>query len=233
MSKSSLPRCAVVNFRRDGDQVHVTPRAYRNNGGMACRVLKFEDAFQLEELSSRTFAFSKLGMRHRGAQYYDNDSCFDMSAAFNAVTEMGFEENAAPRPSRRTTWARRLSSVLRRTTFSASESKKRDSSAQPPHPWRSSSLGCVPMRRETNSPKDSNASMVKSRILRRRNARHEMQLFENGTVLAEPPRGKREWRFPRFRKNKQLPAPVSTPAPTPRKHRASIDSYVLYMDDEL
>lgn len=238
MSKSSLPRCAVVNFRRDGDQVHVTPRAYRNNGGMACRVLKFEDAFQLEELSSRTFAFSKPN-RH---QYFDNDSCFDVSAALSAVADMTDRQapTTSSKPSsRKSSWARRLSSVLRRTTFDSNRSRRdRESNVfnqnhnrrnTPPHPWRSQSLGCVPTGRDV---RPSNASSVRTTskrrgVWRRRTARHEMQLFENGTVLAEPPKGRREWRFRRFRKCRELPPPA------PCKPRASIDSYVLYMDDEL
>ncbi len=79
-------------------------------------------------------------------------------------------------------------------------------------------------------------------LFRRRTARHEMQLFDNGTVFADHPRPRRDWRFRRSRRSttKEVFTPVHSPPPSkpmkhrvPSKHRASIDSYVLYMDDHL
>lgn len=52
-SRQSLPRCAVVSFRKDGDSVHWLPAAPSNSGGLGARVRGFDSAFELEEFSSR------------------------------------------------------------------------------------------------------------------------------------------------------------------------------------
>ncbi len=49
---SSLPRCAVVRYRREGNKVHWTPCGPPASP-VAARVRNFEDAFELEEFSSR------------------------------------------------------------------------------------------------------------------------------------------------------------------------------------
>lgn len=53
VASRALPRCAVVNFSRDGDNLRWAPRATQNASGVAARVHNFEDAFSLEEFSSR------------------------------------------------------------------------------------------------------------------------------------------------------------------------------------
>lgn len=49
----TLPRCGVVNFRKDGDSLRWAPIVNHNASGVAARVHNFEDAFSLEEFSSR------------------------------------------------------------------------------------------------------------------------------------------------------------------------------------
>lgn len=49
---SSLPRCAVVRYRREGNKVHWTPCGPPASA-VAARVKNFEDAFALEEFSSQ------------------------------------------------------------------------------------------------------------------------------------------------------------------------------------
>lgn len=53
VASRALPRCAVVNFRREGDNLRWAPRVTQNASGVAARVHNFEDAFSLEEFSSR------------------------------------------------------------------------------------------------------------------------------------------------------------------------------------
>lgn len=48
-----LPRCGVLNFCKEGDSLRWAPRVTQNCGGVAARVHNFEDAFSLEEFSSR------------------------------------------------------------------------------------------------------------------------------------------------------------------------------------
>lgn len=49
----ALPRCGVLNFCKEGDSLRWAPRVTRNCGGIAARVHNFEDAFSLEEFSSK------------------------------------------------------------------------------------------------------------------------------------------------------------------------------------
>lgn len=114
MSRASLPRCAVVNFCRDGDVVRWTPRARENTGGMAARVRDFDDAFQLEELSSRTFGFSAARMgRRNGAHAHAQD--IDISGVLSAAVEAGMVAPAPPPARRRNrfAFAVRFARVLR------------------------------------------------------------------------------------------------------------------------
>lgn len=50
----TLPRCAVVNFQKDGDHLNWKPRVAQNLSGLPARAHNFEDAFSLEEFSSTT-----------------------------------------------------------------------------------------------------------------------------------------------------------------------------------
>lgn len=50
----TLPRCAVVNFHKDGDNLNWKPRVAQNLSGLPARAHNFEDAFSLEEFSSTT-----------------------------------------------------------------------------------------------------------------------------------------------------------------------------------
>lgn len=70
---SRLPRCAVVNFRKDGAALAWSPRLSQNLGGLAARVNNFEDAFSLEEFSSRALRVPKT----LGAQFHHRSSVTD------------------------------------------------------------------------------------------------------------------------------------------------------------
>lgn len=50
----ALPRCAVVNFQKDGENLSWKPRVSQNLSGLPARAHNFEDAFSLEEFSSTT-----------------------------------------------------------------------------------------------------------------------------------------------------------------------------------
>lgn len=70
---AKLPRCAVVNFRKDGSSLAWAPRLSHNRGGIAARVHNFEDAFSLEEFSSRALN-APVSMRdaHNDASAFGN-----------------------------------------------------------------------------------------------------------------------------------------------------------------
>lgn len=53
VASRALPRCAVINFSKNGDNLRWAPCATQNASGVAARVHNFEDAFSLEEFSSR------------------------------------------------------------------------------------------------------------------------------------------------------------------------------------
>lgn len=112
--KSSLPRCAVVHFRREGDVVRWTPRARENTGGMAARTRDFDDAFQLEELSSRTFAF---GRRRASRAYHEAPAveraaeALDVGVTLAAAAAAGLAAPPPPSPRGR---LRRFAALLRR-----------------------------------------------------------------------------------------------------------------------
>lgn len=63
----SLPRCGVVRFRREGDTVQWAPRVTSNTSGLAARVLCFEEAFMLEEFSSRALGSLRASAARRGS----------------------------------------------------------------------------------------------------------------------------------------------------------------------
>lgn len=111
---TQLPRCAVVNFRRDGNVLRWTPRARENTGGMAARVKDFDDAFQLEELSSRTFGFSMRNVHRDDIDSYpfiahDVARATDLSFAIVAAASAGME---APPPRHRHPF-RRITNIFR------------------------------------------------------------------------------------------------------------------------
>lgn len=121
--KSSLPRCAVVNFTKDGHLIKWTPRARENTGGMAARVRDFDDAFQLEELSSRTFAFSNPRLpipdtKVPAAPKDDgvkNRPGFDLSTALTQAALHGNLSINPPKLSRRKKWMKFLFRRQRKT----------------------------------------------------------------------------------------------------------------------
>ena len=76
-----LPRCAVVNFRKEGNHLRWSSKAAYNTGGVAARVGNFEESFLLEEFSSRALPTVKkhnqvperFSYRHKSTNVKPND----------------------------------------------------------------------------------------------------------------------------------------------------------------
>lgn len=74
----SLPRCAVLNYRKEGDLVHWNSCVLRNYGGIAARVRNFDEAFELEEFSSQQIGFYRPGL----SRSIDFNNPYDFHAVF-------------------------------------------------------------------------------------------------------------------------------------------------------
>ena len=247
MSRGSLPRCAVVNFCREGDVVRWTPRARENTGGMAARVRDFDDAFQLEELSSRTFGLSGNFRRRRRQQQnnvFDNDNHFDISAALAAAAHAGLEapvpvQNPTPVRKRRSAW-RRFARVF------AARKTKQVEDEQPQLTYErnvqrvSLSMGNIRFTRHTKAEThatigewnavEKKQPLRRPRIFTRRTAaRNDLALFDPDSVLfsTKTPRRARWWRRGRARNTS-----AAGRAMQPDRRRAPPDPYIEFMDDE-
>lgn len=69
-----LPRCAVVNFRKEGNHLRWSSKAAYNTGGVAARVGNFEESFLLEEFSSRALPSVKKNNQVREHISYRHNS---------------------------------------------------------------------------------------------------------------------------------------------------------------
>lgn len=249
MSRGSLPRCAVVNFCREGDIVRWTPRARENTGGMAARVKDFDDAFQLEELSSRTFGLSQ-NFRRRRRQHqsvFDDENRFDLSTALVAAAEAGLEAPAptpAPRKRRMAGWRRFAGVFAARKGKQANNMDERADERHVIHQRTSVSMGNLTMVRDTTDivatptlpspeklhPVEKKQTFRRPRMFRRRAAaRNDLALFDPDSVLVTAKMPRRRWRWRRARNTNSSSAgrPLQ-----PDRRRAQPDPYIEFMDDE-
>lgn len=87
-SSRALPRCAVVNFCRDGESLRWAPRVTHNTSGVPARIHNFEDAFSLEEYSSANLPVvwrARAGNPRGSASLDDGDSQFTRATAAAAA----------------------------------------------------------------------------------------------------------------------------------------------------
>lgn len=261
MSRSTLPRCAVVNFRREGDVVRWTPRARENTGGMAARVRNFDDAFQLEELSSRNFGFSSPRIHMAAAD-------MDISGVLAAAAEAGMVAPPPPQ-TRRHRLARALrllrppskdakpakslphavSAVAATSTTTTSPPPAPAYSAQPRGLRRSvsaSDLGCVPHAHRRAGGHAILPRPRKARWLtifassRRTTKRNDMALFDADALMVKhqpAPRSTKPVRRVRsgwWQKNKMQPSNSyahNEHSKVRRSMRGAVDQYIEFMDD--
>lgn len=88
MKRNGLPRCAVVNFQKEGDTLRWAPRVSHNVSGLPARVHNFEDAFTLEEFSST--ALPVVWHATGGNPRISNTTTSTISSASSASTTLSY-----------------------------------------------------------------------------------------------------------------------------------------------